>query len=74
RFNAFLSAFPIENPRYVVLVIVDEPKPEEGQRYATAGMNAAPAVAEIISRSAPVLGIVPDHGLRDTAQLSSYRR
>ncbi|MEL6736611.1 MAG: penicillin-binding protein 2, partial [Pseudomonadota bacterium] len=72
RFNAFLSAFPISDPRYVVLVIIDEPKPEEGKRYATAGMNAAPTVAEIVKRSAPVLGVAPDFRVRDTAILSSY--
>ena len=72
RFNAFLSAFPSNDPKYVVLVIVDEPKPEKGQRYATAGMNAAPAVRSIIERSAPILGVVPDFRVRDTAILSSY--
>ncbi len=74
RFNAFLSAFPVNDPRYVVLVIIDEPKPEKGQRYATAGMNAAPTVANIVRRSAPVLGVKPDFRVRDTAILSSYRR
>ena len=74
RFNAFLSAFPVTDPRYVVLVIVDEPKPEKGQRYATAGMNAAPTVASIVKRSAPLLGVKPDFRVRDTAILSSYRR
>ncbi|MGI9402770.1 MAG: peptidoglycan D,D-transpeptidase FtsI family protein [Rhizobiaceae bacterium] len=62
RFNAFLAAFPIDNPQYVVLVIIDEPKPEEGKSGATAGSNAAPMVASIIRRSAPVLGISPDFG------------
>ncbi len=60
RFNAFLAAFPIENPQYVVLVIIDEPKPEEGKKSATAGLNAAPLVANIIRRAAPVLGVQPD--------------
>jgi len=74
RFNAFLAAFPVTDPKYVVLVIIDEPKPEKGKRYATAGMNAAPTVAEIVRRSAPVLGVEPDFRVRDTAILSSYRR
>lgn len=62
RFNAFLAAFPINDPQYVVLTIVDEPKPEEGQIYATAGMNAAPMVGNIIRRSAPLLGVEPQFG------------
>ncbi len=74
RFNAFLATFPVTDPRYIVLVIVDEPKPEKGKRYATAGMNAAPTVREIVRRSAPFLGVEPDFRVRDTAILSSYRR
>ncbi|MEM7069271.1 MAG: penicillin-binding protein 2 [Pseudomonadota bacterium] len=62
RFNAFLAAFPIDDPQYIVLVFVDEPKPEKGKKSATAGLNAAPVVGNIIRRSAPVLGIRPDYG------------
>lgn len=72
RFNAFLAGFPIDDPEYVVLVIVDEPKPEEGQRYATAGMNAAPTVRAIIRRSAALLGLTPDFGAEGAALLKSY--
>jgi cell division protein FtsI (penicillin-binding protein 3) len=59
RFNAFLAAFPIDDPKYVVLVVIDEPKPEEGKGAATAGLNAAPMVSNIIRRSAAVLGVAP---------------
>lgn len=72
RFNAFLSAFPMDDPKYVVLVVLDEPKPEKGKRYATAGWNAAPTVAAIIKRSGPMLGVHPDFRERDTAVVSSY--
>ncbi len=60
RFNAFLAAFPMDNPQYVVLVILDEPKPEEGRSTATAGLNTAPLVANIIRRAGPILGVRPD--------------
>ncbi|MCO4315968.1 penicillin-binding protein 2 [Phyllobacterium sp. 21LDTY02-6] len=60
RFNAFVAAFPIDKPEYVVLTIVDEPKPESGKVGATAGFNAAPMVQEIIRRSASFLGVKPD--------------
>ncbi len=59
RFNAFLSAFPIDDPQYVVLVIIDEPMPEEGKGGATAGSNAAPMISNIIRRSAGILGVTP---------------
>lgn len=62
RFNAFLAAFPINDPQYVVLTIIDEPKPEEGAHGATAGLNAAPMVSNIVRRSAPVLGMRPQFG------------
>ncbi|MCY0096020.1 peptidoglycan D,D-transpeptidase FtsI family protein [Hoeflea ulvae] len=62
RFNAFLSAFPIDDPQYVVLVVVDEPKPEEGMHSATAGLNAAPMVSAVIRRSAGFLGVKPQFG------------
>lgn len=62
RFNAFLGAFPTKNPEYVVLAFIDEPKPEKGQKSATAGLNAAPVVGNIIRRSASVLGVQADFG------------
>jgi len=60
RFNAFIASFPMDDPTYVVLTIIDEPKPEEGSRTATAGLNAAPMTANIIRRTAALLGIEPD--------------
>lgn len=59
RFNAFLAAFPIDEPKYAILVYVDEPEPEKGKKSATAGLNAAPVVSAIIRRAAPVLGLEP---------------
>ncbi len=59
RRNAFISAFPMDGPRYLVLVVIDEPNPEEPGLSATAGRNAAPTVAGIIRRIAPMLGIQP---------------
>ncbi|WP_108658948.1 peptidoglycan D,D-transpeptidase FtsI family protein [Acuticoccus kandeliae] len=59
RLNSFLAAFPIDDPQYIVLVVLDEPKPEEGQYAATAGLNAAPTVANIISRIGPMLNVTP---------------
>ncbi len=72
RFNAFLSAFPIDDPQYVVLVIIDEPKKAEGDYGAAAGWNAAPMVGEVIRRSAPLLGVKPKFGHDGSALLVSY--
>lgn len=62
RRNSFLSAFPMDDPRYVVLVMLDEPKPEREGIAATAGLNAAPTVGAIIRRAAPMLGVLPKFG------------
>ncbi len=70
-FNAFVAAFPIDDPQYVVLAILDEPKPEKPWLPATAGMNAAPLVGAIIRRSAPLLGVEPDFGHESAALLVS---
>ena len=59
RRNAFLAAFPMDAPKYLVLVVLDEPKPEKPGIGATAGLNTAPTVGNIIRRIAPMLGIEP---------------
>ncbi|WP_425417502.1 peptidoglycan D,D-transpeptidase FtsI family protein [Oricola indica] len=73
RFNAYLASFPINDPKYVVLVVVDEPKPVPGSgQGATAASNAAPTAGAIIRRSAPLLGITPEFGDGKDALLVSY--
>ena len=59
RRNAFLAAFPMDAPKYLVLVVLDEPKPESPGRGATAGSNAAPTAGNIVRRIAPMLGVEP---------------
>ncbi|OBZ93016.1 cell division protein [Pararhizobium polonicum] len=71
NFNAFLAAFPIDNPQYIVLTFIDAPK--SGERgIRTAAGNAAPMVRDIISRSAPLLGVEPKFGDVGSALLVSY--
>ena len=60
RLTSFLGTFPVDRPRYMLLVVLDEPKPSEKTHgYATSGWNAAPAAGRIIRRIAPMLGILP---------------
>jgi cell division protein FtsI (penicillin-binding protein 3) len=59
RRNAFLAAFPMNDPQYMVLVVLDEPKPEQPGMAATAGLNTAPTAGSIVRRIAPMLGIEP---------------
>ena len=60
NFNVFASAFPLDNPRYAMVVIVDEPHAENAQSGTTAGWNAGEVTGRIIQRAAPMLGISPD--------------
>jgi len=58
--SSFLGAFPINDPRYLVLVTLDEPEGDEAtQNQAHGGWTAAPTVAKIISRAGPILGLPP---------------
>lgn len=60
RISSFVGAFPGHAPRYAVLVSLDEPQPTKATfGYATAGWNAAPAFATIVTQIAPVLGVMP---------------
>lgn len=58
--NFFGSAFPLDNPRYAMIIMVDEPKRENPQSGTTAGWNAGEVTGRIIKRIAPMLGIQPD--------------
>ncbi|MFU7527722.1 peptidoglycan D,D-transpeptidase FtsI family protein [Qipengyuania sp. ASV99] len=59
--SSFAAAFPMDRPRYVVVIVLDEPRgtaAAHGQR--TAAFNAAPIVKELVPRIGPMLGVLPD--------------
>lgn len=72
NFNAFVAAFPMDKPRYVVLSIIDAPRTgENGGR--TAASTAAPMIKAIIRRVAPLLGVQPRFGEpEENMQLVDY--
>jgi cell division protein FtsI (penicillin-binding protein 3) len=58
--SSFLAAFPMSAPRYIVLIMLYEPKPTvETKGQITAGLNAAPTAGRFIARVAPILGVLP---------------
>ena len=58
--TTFASAFPMDDPRYVLIVMLQEPVETSGaQDRRTAGWTAVPVAAEIIRRIAPLLGLAP---------------
>jgi cell division protein FtsI (penicillin-binding protein 3) len=58
--SSFAAAFPMNDPRYVVLVMVDEPHgTKESFGYATGGWTAAPVVSAVVAKASPLLGVRP---------------
>jgi len=58
--SSFVAAFPMSDPRYVVFVLIDEPKPNaHSNGYATGGVVAAPVIRRVVERSALFLGVSP---------------
>jgi cell division protein FtsI (penicillin-binding protein 3) len=58
--SSFVGVFPINDPKYLILTMVDEPHPnKESHGYATAGWTVAPVTSRVIQRIAPLLGVEP---------------
>ncbi len=57
---SFATMFPAHEPRYVLIVTLDEPVETSGEKpRRTAGWTAVPVAAEMIRRVAPLLGMRP---------------
>lgn len=59
KYSLFFAAFPINNPRYVTLMILDDPRPNAKTPYTGGGWTAAPLSGNVISRIAPLLNVKP---------------
>ncbi len=58
--STFAAMFPAYRPKYVLVVITDEPEVEiDGKNRRTAGWTAVPIASSIIYRVAPLLGLRP---------------
>jgi cell division protein FtsI (penicillin-binding protein 3) len=62
--STFAAAFPIDAPRYVMVVMLDSPKanPQKGVYRTTAAWTAAPVVSRVVSRTGTLLGVTPNAG------------
>lgn len=57
----FAAAFPMHDPRYVLITTLQEPVETSGSEpRRTAGWTAVPVAAEIIRRTAPLMGLRPE--------------
>jgi cell division protein FtsI (penicillin-binding protein 3) len=59
--SSFAAAFPMDAPRYVVVVVIDEPKGTLASSFQrTAAFTSAPVVGRLVPRIGPMLGVQPD--------------
>jgi cell division protein FtsI (penicillin-binding protein 3) len=59
--TTFAGVFPMDEPRYVIVAMLDEPKATaDTYGFRTAGWNVAPVISRTVSRIAPMLGVRPD--------------
>jgi cell division protein FtsI (penicillin-binding protein 3) len=59
--TSFAGVFPMDEPRYVMVMMLDEPKATaETYGFRTAAWNVGPAFGRTLSRIAPMLGVRPD--------------
>jgi cell division protein FtsI (penicillin-binding protein 3) len=73
--NSFIGAFPMDNPRYAIIVMLDEPKATpETYGFATSGWNAVPTAGKIIERIAPLLGVIPKFTEKDLEKLAKLAK
>lgn len=64
--TTFLSAFPISDPQYALLVMMDDPKAtKETFGFTTSGWNAVPTASEIITAIAPQLNVPANYDLEE---------
>jgi cell division protein FtsI (penicillin-binding protein 3) len=66
----FMAIIPADHPRYLLLIMVDEPKTTpETHGFTTSGWNAVPVGGRVVARIAPLLGIEPRMDLPPADQL-----
>jgi cell division protein FtsI (penicillin-binding protein 3) len=66
----FMAVLPADQPRYLVLIMLDEPQAlPETHGFKTSGWNAVPTGGAVVARIAPLLGIQPRMDLPTADQL-----
>lgn len=57
---SFVGAFPINDPKYAIVILIDEALPNSiNHGFTTGGMLAAPVAGRVIEQIAPMLGLDP---------------
>jgi cell division protein FtsI (penicillin-binding protein 3) len=75
RLTSFVGAFPMEKPKYVFLIMLDEPQPlPETYGFATAGWNAVPTTGKILERLVAILDMEPHLSEADIEKLTKAQK
>jgi cell division protein FtsI (penicillin-binding protein 3) len=68
--NSFTAVLPADKPRYLLLIMLDEPQAVAGTHgFTTSGWNAVPIGGKVIARIAPLLDITPRFDLPPSDKL-----
>lgn len=68
--TAFTAILPADNPKYQILIMLDEPQAlKETYGFITSGWNAVPTGGNVIARIAPLLGVEPRFDLPPSDRL-----
>jgi cell division protein FtsI (penicillin-binding protein 3) len=68
--TTFTAILPADKPRYLLLIMLDEPQATpETHGYTTSGWNAVPVGGAVVERVAPLLGLQPRFDLPPADQL-----
>jgi cell division protein FtsI (penicillin-binding protein 3) len=68
--TSFTAVLPADQPRYALLIMLDEPQAlPETHGFTTSGWNAVPVGGAVISRIAPLLGLEPRFELAPSDKL-----
>ena len=70
--TTFVSCFPADDPRFVLVVILNEPKPDDVSDIL-AGNSVVPVAAEMLTRLVPVLGIRPQKRGAPSKYVQNFR-
>ena len=66
----FMAVLPADHPRYLLLIMLDEPHATpDTHGFTTSGWNAVPTGGAVVARIAPLLGIEPRLDLPTADQL-----
>jgi cell division protein FtsI (penicillin-binding protein 3) len=72
--SSFVATFPVSDPKYLVLVMLDEPKgTKETFGLAQAHWNSAPTAGRVVAQIGPLLGLSPNNTPEDQQPVPKER-